>query len=172
MGVRGYKAPPPPSPLAESTATADCIGMNVPPRRRVLLLLVFAALVLLATACDGLSESEWRRELEPLLPEEVTIVDSWTENCQVEPNCAVGFVLEHDRSSFVEDVAAFESAMVAEGWFKDGGGQDADSARVRLERKGIRVSLQLLSVSRHERCIESGGPDDNNCQSTLLVAQH
>jgi hypothetical protein len=143
--------------------------MNVSPRRRGLLLLVFAALGLLAAACGGLDESAWRRELEPLLPDGVEIVESSTENCTVNPNCVVRFVLEHDRSRYAEDVAAFEATMAAEGWtetnriIQDGG------ATVVLERKDIRLGLTLLSESWRERCVTSRGNDSANCQSDLLV---
>ena len=156
------------SHTGESTATADCIAMNVSWRRRMLLL-ALATLGLLAAACGGLNASEWRRELEPLLPEGFEIVETRTGNCTVNPNCSVGFVLEHDRSRYAEDVATFESTMVAEDWTRIGGGQDNDTARMSFERKGISVSVKLLSPSWRERCIESRGTDDGNCQSTLLV---
>lgn len=96
-------------------------------------------------------------------------MDSWTENCTIEPNCAVGFVLEHDRSRYAEDVATFEATMVSDGWAKTGEGQSTDAARVQLERKGIRVSMRLLSEPWRERCVSLYGPDSGNCQSTLLV---
>ncbi len=96
-------------------------------------------------------------------------MDSWTENCTIDPNCAVGFVLEHDRSRYAEDVATFETTMVAEGWTKTDGGQNSDSANVSFERKGIRVTMLLLSESWRERCVSIYGPDGGDCQSTLLV---
>jgi hypothetical protein len=143
--------------------------MNVSPRRRVLLLFVFAALGLLAAACGGLDESEWRRELEPLLPEGITIVETRTGNCTIEPNCSVGFVLEHDRARYVDNVATFGATMATEGWtqtntiIQDGG------ATVVLERKDIRLVFTLLSESWGERCVSIYGPDGGDCQSTLVV---
>ena len=141
--------------------------MNV--SRRTLPIVIFAALGLLAAACGGLSASEWRRELEPLLPDGVAIVDSWTENCTIEPNCAVGFVLEHDRSRYAEDVATFEATMVAEGWTKTSGVVQDESALVTFERGSIKVTFIVLSESWRERCVSIYGPDSGNCQSTLLV---
>jgi hypothetical protein len=138
---------------------------------RTLPVVVFATLGLLAAACGGLSESEWRRELEPLLPQGVTIVESSTENCTVNPNCVVRFVLEHDRSRYTEDVAAFGVTMAAEGWtetdriIQDGG------ATVVLERKDIRLVFTLLSESWRERCVQSRGVNAASCQSTLTVHQ-
>lgn len=136
---------------------------------RTLSLVVFAAIGLLAAACGGLSESEWRRELEPLLPEGVTIVNSKTGNCTIEPNCSVNFELEHDRSRYAEDVATFEATMVAEGWTKTDRGQGRSSANASFERKGIRVAIWLLSETWRERCVSIYGPDGGDCQSTLLV---
>lgn len=136
---------------------------------RTLSIVVFAALGLLATACGGLDESQWRKELEPLLPEGVTIIESSTGNCTVNPNCRVRFVLEHDRSRYLKDVAAFGVTMEAEGWtetnriIQDGG------ATVVLERKDIRLGFTLLSESWRERCLQSRGPDSGSCQSELLV---
>jgi hypothetical protein len=145
--------------------------MNVSPRRRVLLLFVFAALGLLAAACGGLNESQWRRELEPLLPDGMSIVDSRTGDCVFNQNCTVGFVLEHDRARYAEDVAAFETAMVSKGWPKVGEHNNVDAAGARFDRKGVRVTLKLLSPSWHKRCVESRGADSADCQSTLLVEQ-
>ena len=136
---------------------------------RKLSIVVFAALGLLAAACGGLSESKWRRELEPLLPQGVTIVNSKTGNCTIEPNCSVSFELEHDRSRYADDVTTFEASMEAEGWTKTSGGQSADAARVQFERKGIRVSMKLLSPSWRERCVESQGADVADCKSVLVV---
>ena len=138
---------------------------------RTLSVVVFAALGLLAAACGGLSETQWRRDLQPLLPDGMSIVDSRTGDCGFNQNCTIGFVLEHDRARYAEDVAAFEAVMVSKGWMKVGEHSNVDSAGVRFDRTGIRVTLNLLSPSWHERCVESGGPEDNNCQSTLLVAQ-
>ncbi len=173
---RPYPFPHYPTPLAKPTADADSIAMNTPsvtrsPWRALFVpVLVAVAFSWLLTINCGLSESEWRRELEPFLPEGVTIVHSKTGNCTIEPNCSVSFELEHDRSRYVEDVVAFVSAMEAEGWTKVGEGEDVDSAGVQFERRDIRVSLRLLSTSWRERCVETrGGADDPTCKSTLVV---
>ena len=137
--------------------------------RRSALLPILAGIAIFAAACGGLSESEWRRELEPLLPDGVTIVHSKTGNCGIEPNCSVSFELEHDRSRYTEDVATFESTIVAEAWTKADGGQNSDSANASFERKGIRVTMRLLSESWRERCVSIYGLDGGDCKSTLVV---
>lgn len=136
---------------------------------RTLSIVVFAALGLLAAACGGLNESEWRRELEPLLPNGVTIVNSKTGNCTIEPNCSVSFELEHDRSRYADDVTTFEATMAAEGWAKTSGVVREGSAWVLLERKGIDITFKLLSPSWGEDCVASYGLESANCRSVLVV---
>ncbi len=88
-----------------------------------------------------------------------------------ELNCTVSFVLDHDRTRYAEDVAAFETNMVAKGWERVSGGVREGSGRASFDRPGIRVYFTLLSASWWEQCIASRGTDDVTCQSTLTVHQ-
>ena len=98
-------------------------------------------------------------------------MDSRTGDCGLTKNCTVGFVLEHDRSRYAEDVETFEATMEAEGWTKTAGGGGDSNFRIELQRKDIIVRMNLLSPSWRKRCVESRGSDVADCQSTLTVHQ-
>jgi hypothetical protein len=126
-------------------------------------------LIVLAATCGGLSVSEWRRELEPLLPEGVTIVDSRGGDCGLEFHCGVTFLLDHDGIRYAEHVADFESAMLARGWTKVGGVSRDDVASASFTRRGIKVSFKLLSLASSQRCFEAFKGTNASCESALSI---
>ena len=133
----------------------------------IFLVPVFILLLIVSASCSGLSESHWRRELEPLLPEGVTIVDSRTGDCGLEFNCSVTFLLEHDGILYAENVAAFEAAMVGKGWTKVGGVSRDDSASASFTRGGIKVWFKLLSLASSQRCFEAFSGKNASCESAI-----
>lgn len=135
----------------------------------IVLVPIFILVLIVGGSCSGLSESQWRRQLEPLLPEGVTIADSRTGDCMFERNCSITFLLDHDGILYAENVAAFESAMVARGWTKVGGVSRDSSASASFTRRGIKVWFKLLSLPTSQRCFEAFSGKNASCESALSI---
>ncbi len=135
----------------------------------ILFVPVLLVLIVVAATCGGLSVSEWRRELEPLLPSGVTIVDSRGGDCGLEFHCSVTFLLEHNGIVHAENVASFEAAMISRGWTKVGGVSRDDVAIADFTRDGMKVTIKLESLSSSERCFEAFKGTNASCESVLFV---
>lgn len=125
---------------------------------------------LVLTGC-GIDAGKWRKEMEPLLPEGVSIESIDTHPCGVEPDCIVSLSLLHNPHRYIEEAQAFGNALAGDGWVGRVGSSDSESAGGKFTRDRVTVIFRFTSADWEVECARMWGPENISCFSRISIEE-